>query len=51
MLAGGINPDNVAAAVQTSGTKVVDVSSGVETEPGRKDPARIEAFLAAVKNL
>lgn len=51
MLAGGINPDNVAAAVQVSGTKVVDVSSGVETEPGRKDPARIEALLAAVKNL
>jgi phosphoribosylanthranilate isomerase len=51
MLAGGINPDNVVAAVRASGAQVVDVSSGVESEPGRKDPARIEAFLAAVKNL
>ena len=51
MLAGGINSDNVVAAVKASGTKIVDVSSGVETEPGCKDPARIEAFLAAVKNL
>ena len=51
MLAGGINPDNVVAAVRASGAQIVDVSSGVESEPGRKDPARIEAFLAAVKNL
>jgi len=51
MLAGGINPENVAHAVAASGTKVVDVSSGVESAPGRKDPARIAAFLNALKNL
>ena len=51
MLAGGINPDNVVSAVRASGASVVDVSSGVESEPGRKDSAKIEAFLNAVKNL
>lgn len=51
MLAGGIHLDNVIEAVQASGATIVDVSSGVESEPGRKDPARIEAFLDAVKNL
>ena len=51
MLAGGIKPENVAAAVAASGAHVVDVSSGVESAPGRKDPARIEAFLDALKNL
>jgi phosphoribosylanthranilate isomerase len=47
MLAGGINPGNVAHAITASGARVVDVSSGVESEPGRKDPDRIRAFLAA----
>jgi phosphoribosylanthranilate isomerase len=51
MLAGGIHLDNVIEAVQASGAAIVDVSSGVESEPGHKDPARIEAFLDAVKNL
>lgn len=48
MLAGGIHPANVVAAVTASGARVVDVSSGVESEPGRKDPGRIEALLKAV---
>lgn len=47
-LAGGLNPANVAAAVHTSGAPLVDVSSGVESAPGVKDPARIAAFLDAV---
>ncbi len=51
MLAGGLNPDNVVAAVEASGAAVVDVSSGVESAPGRKDPLRITAFLDALKNL
>ena len=51
MLSGGLMPDNVAEAVRVSGAKAVDVSSGVEIAPGRKDPARIAAFLAAVRGL
>lgn len=47
MLAGGINPDNVAQALAASRARVVDVSSGVESVPGRKDPSRIRAFLEA----
>jgi len=48
-LSGGLTPANVAAAVQATGTAGVDVSSGVETAPGRKDPALIHAFVAAVR--
>jgi len=51
MLAGGINIDNVAAAVRQSGARVVDTSSGVEDAPGRKNPEKIRAFLAAVSAL
>jgi len=49
MLAGGLTPDNVAEAARMSGARAVDVSSGVEDRPGRKDPARIRAFLAAAR--
>lgn len=48
MLSGGLNPGNVAQAIRISGAPAVDVSSGVESEPGVKDPARIKAFLRAV---
>lgn len=51
MLAGGLVADNVAEAVSRSGTVVVDVSSGVESAPGKKDPAEIKRFLAAVAEL
>ena len=51
MLAGGLKPENVAAAVATSGARTVDVSSGVESAPGVKDPERIRAFLRAVRSL
>lgn len=51
MLSGGLDSDNVAEAVLISGASAVDVSSGVEQSPGIKDPARIDAFLSAVKAL
>lgn len=51
MLSGGLDADNVAEAVRISGAPSVDVSSGVETAPGAKDPAAIKAFLDAVKAL
>lgn len=51
MLSGGLNAENLAEAVRLSGATVVDVSSGVESAPGRKDPAKIAAFLAAAREL
>ena len=47
MLAGGLNPDNVAQAVMLTGAKMVDVSSGVESAPGVKDDAAIHVFVRA----
>lgn len=51
MLSGGLDAANVGQAVQISGARTVDVSSGVEAAPGRKDSAAIKAFLDAVKRL
>ena len=49
LLAGGLDPWNVAEAMRLSGAPLVDVSSGVERGPGLKDPALIKAFLDAVR--
>jgi phosphoribosylanthranilate isomerase len=48
-LAGGLTPENVAAAIELTGAAIVDVSSGVESRPGEKDPERIRRFLQAAK--
>lgn len=49
LLAGGLTPGNVAAAMRASGATQVDVSSGVEDSPGIKSPQRIRDFLAAAR--
>ena len=49
MLAGGLTPDNVAEAIRLTGAPEVDVSSGVESAPGVKDPALVAAFIRAAR--
>lgn len=50
VLSGGLDPDNVAEAIRISRAPMVDVSSGVESAPGIKDPDRIAAFVRAVRD-
>ena len=47
LLSGGLDAGNVGEAIRITGAPAVDVSSGIETAPGRKDPDKIGAFLAA----
>jgi phosphoribosylanthranilate isomerase len=51
LLSGGLSADNLAAAVTLCRPPAVDVSSGVERRPGRKDPAKIRQFLALARTL
>lgn len=47
VLSGGLTPENVTEAIAAAHPFAVDVASGVEAEPGRKDPALVEAFFAS----
>jgi phosphoribosylanthranilate isomerase len=46
VLSGGLRPENIRAAVRATQAKVVDISSGIESEPGIKDPVKIDLFFA-----
>ena len=49
VVAGGLAPENVGDAIRIAEPYAVDVSSGVEAKPGKKDPARLKAFARAVR--
>ena len=49
ILAGGLMPENVAEAIRIAAPYAVDVASGVEARPGKKDPARLRELFAAIE--
>lgn len=51
VLAGGLNPENVATAIRAARPAAIDLSSGVEASPGRKDPDKVARLLEAVNRI
>jgi phosphoribosylanthranilate isomerase len=51
ILAGGLTPGNVAQAIKAVQPSAVDVASGVEAEPGKKDPEKLRTFFEAIKEV
>jgi phosphoribosylanthranilate isomerase len=51
ILSGGLTPENVAEGIAAVRPWAVDVASGVESAPGIKDPAKVEAFIAAASGV
>jgi len=49
IIAGGLDPENVAQVIREVHPYAVDVSSGVESKPGRKDPQKLRDFIACVR--
>ena len=50
ILSAGLTPENVAEAVRLCCPFAVDVNSGVETRPGKKDPMKVRRFIAAARS-
>jgi phosphoribosylanthranilate isomerase len=50
ILAGGLDPENISEAIRTLRPWGVDVATGVEQRPGKKDPARLQAFIRNARN-
>ncbi|MSU70051.1 MAG: phosphoribosylanthranilate isomerase [Opitutaceae bacterium] len=49
ILSGGLNPENISAALQQSGARFIDVNSGVESAPGKKDPEKLDRLVSRLQ--